>query len=81
MMMDVYQILHHLSQVMTLEPCDIISTGTPAGPGFTMSPPRFLQHGDLVEIEIESIGVLSNRVFDEGTLNANRLHAQEWRIK
>lgn len=69
MMMDVYQILHHLSLVMTLEPCDIICTGTPAGTGFTMSPPRFLQHDDLVEIEIEGIGALCNQVFEEGRPN------------
>jgi 2-keto-4-pentenoate hydratase/2-oxohepta-3-ene-1,7-dioic acid hydratase in catechol pathway len=73
MMMNVYQIIHHLSRVMTLEPCDIISTGTPAGPGFTMSPPRFLRHDDLVEIEIEGIGILRNRVFDEGSQQTDQL--------
>jgi 2-keto-4-pentenoate hydratase/2-oxohepta-3-ene-1,7-dioic acid hydratase in catechol pathway len=63
MVFNVYQIVHKLSQVMTLEPCDIIATGTPAGVGFAMKPePRFLQIGDIVEVEIEKIGVLSNHV-------------------
>jgi DNA-directed RNA polymerase subunit L len=41
---------------MTLEPCDIIATGTPAGVGFAMKPPRYLQNGDVVRIEIEGEG-------------------------
>ena len=47
---------------MTLEPCDIIATGTPAGVGFAMKPQQFLKHGDIVRIEIEGIGVLENPV-------------------
>jgi 2-keto-4-pentenoate hydratase/2-oxohepta-3-ene-1,7-dioic acid hydratase in catechol pathway len=47
---------------MTLEPCDIISTGTPAGVGFAMKPQKFLQPSDAVRIEIEKIGVLENTV-------------------
>jgi 2-keto-4-pentenoate hydratase/2-oxohepta-3-ene-1,7-dioic acid hydratase in catechol pathway len=63
MVFNVYQIVHKLSRVMTLEPCDIIATGTPAGVGFAMKPePRFLQPRDIVEIEIENIGTLVNRV-------------------
>lgn len=65
MVFNVYEILHHLSRVMTLEPCDIIATGTPAGVGFAMKPkPKFLQHGDVVKIEIEKIGVLENRIVE-----------------
>jgi len=56
------EIIHQLSRVMTLEPCDIIATGTPAGVGFAMTPPRFLKSGDVVRIEIEGIGVLENEV-------------------
>ncbi|MEM2937035.1 MAG: fumarylacetoacetate hydrolase family protein [Candidatus Bathyarchaeia archaeon] len=66
MVFNVYEIVHHLSRVMTLEPCDIIATGTPAGVGFAMKPePKFLQAGDIVRIEIEKIGVLENRIVEE----------------
>ena len=47
---------------MTLEPGDIVSTGTPAGVGLFRRPPVFLQPGDVVELEIEGIGVLRNPV-------------------
>jgi len=62
MAFNVSEIIHHLSRVMTLEPCDIIATGTPAGVGFAMKPPKFLKDGDTVRIEIEGIGVLENTV-------------------
>jgi acylpyruvate hydrolase len=62
MAFNVSEIVHHLSRVMTLEPCDIIATGTPAGVGFAMKPPKYLQHGDVVRIEIEGIGTLENTV-------------------
>jgi 2-keto-4-pentenoate hydratase/2-oxohepta-3-ene-1,7-dioic acid hydratase in catechol pathway len=63
MVFNVYEIVHRLSQVMTLEPCDVIATGTPAGVGFAMKPePRFLDMDDVVEIEIENIGLLRNRI-------------------
>jgi 2-keto-4-pentenoate hydratase/2-oxohepta-3-ene-1,7-dioic acid hydratase in catechol pathway len=53
-------LVQYLSQVMTLEPGDVIFTGTPSGVGVARHPPRFLQPGDTVEIEIESIGRLVN---------------------
>jgi 2-keto-4-pentenoate hydratase/2-oxohepta-3-ene-1,7-dioic acid hydratase in catechol pathway len=63
MVFNVYDIIHHISRVMTLEPCDIISTGTPAGVGFAFKPkPKFLNKGDVVRIEIEGIGMLGNRI-------------------
>jgi len=63
MIFDVYEIIHHLSRVMTLEPCDIIATGTPGGVAAFMKPkPRFLQPGDIVEVEIEKIGTLRNPI-------------------
>jgi 2-keto-4-pentenoate hydratase/2-oxohepta-3-ene-1,7-dioic acid hydratase in catechol pathway len=66
MVFNVSEIIHHLSRVMTLEPCDIIATGTPAGVGFAIKPkPKFLQAGDIVKIEIEKIGVLENMVTEE----------------
>ena len=63
MVFNVYQIVHELSRVMTLEPCDVIATGTPAGVAFAMKPePKFLSKGDVVEIEIENIETLRNKV-------------------
>jgi 2-keto-4-pentenoate hydratase/2-oxohepta-3-ene-1,7-dioic acid hydratase in catechol pathway len=55
-------LVSHISQTMTLEPGDVISTGTPSGVGFVRNPPVFLKPGDVVEIEIEGIGVLRNPV-------------------
>jgi len=66
MVFNVYEIIHHLSRVMTLEPCDIIATGTPAGVGFALKPqPKFLQASDIVRIEIEKIGILENMIVEE----------------
>jgi 2-keto-4-pentenoate hydratase/2-oxohepta-3-ene-1,7-dioic acid hydratase in catechol pathway len=62
MAFNVSEIVYHLSRVMTLEPCDIIATGTPAGVGFAMKPPKYLRQGDVVRIEVEGIGVLENTV-------------------
>lgn len=55
-----------LSQVMTLEPGDILFTGTPGGVGAAMTPPRWLTPGDIVRVEIEGIGAIENRIVDEG---------------
>ncbi len=65
MVFKVSEIIYHLSRVMTLEPCDLIATGTPAGVGFAMKPQQFLKHGDTVKIEIEGIGTLVNTVEEE----------------
>jgi 2-keto-4-pentenoate hydratase/2-oxohepta-3-ene-1,7-dioic acid hydratase in catechol pathway len=51
-----------LSDIILLEPGDVIATGTPAGVGFARTPPQFLKPGDVVECEVENIGVLRNRV-------------------
>ena len=51
-----------LSRIMTLEPGDILTTGTPAGVGFARKPPEFLKPGDVLESEIEKIGVIRNKV-------------------
>jgi acylpyruvate hydrolase len=56
-----------LSEVMTLEPGDVIITGTPAGVGYPRKPPIFMRPGDTCEIEIEGIGVLSNPIADAVT--------------
>lgn len=55
-------IIATISRGMTLEPGDIIATGTPAGVGKGMKPPRFLDTGDVIEITIEGIGTLRNRI-------------------
>jgi 2-keto-4-pentenoate hydratase/2-oxohepta-3-ene-1,7-dioic acid hydratase in catechol pathway len=55
-------ILAILSRGMTLDAGDVIATGTPSGVGFARKPPEFLKPGDVVEVEIEKIGVLRNRV-------------------
>ena len=49
-------LIHYISQFMTLEPGDLISTGTPPGVGLGMKPPRYLKAGDTVELEIDSLG-------------------------
>lgn len=54
--------LIYLSTAFTLEPCDIIATGTPEGVGVAMEPPVFLQEGDIVSCEIEHIGSIKNKV-------------------
>jgi 2-keto-4-pentenoate hydratase/2-oxohepta-3-ene-1,7-dioic acid hydratase in catechol pathway len=56
------ELIAFISQVMTLEPGDLIATGTPGGVGFARKPPVWMKAGDVVEIEIEGIGVLSNPV-------------------
>jgi len=62
MIFPVDAIIEALSKGMTLEPGDVISTGTPEGVGFARTPPEFLHAGDVVEAEVEGIGVLKNRV-------------------
>jgi 2-keto-4-pentenoate hydratase/2-oxohepta-3-ene-1,7-dioic acid hydratase in catechol pathway len=62
MVFSVEEIVYQLSKVMTLEPCDIIATGTPAGVAMAMRQPKWLKNGDVVRIEIEGIGILENLV-------------------
>lgn len=56
------EVIAHLSKVFTLEPGDLIFTGTPPGVGMARKPPVFLKDGDQVEVEIQNLGVLANRV-------------------
>jgi 2-keto-4-pentenoate hydratase/2-oxohepta-3-ene-1,7-dioic acid hydratase in catechol pathway len=65
MVFDCWQMIEHLSTAFTLEPGDVISTGTPAGVGMARQPPAWLRAGDTVRIEIEAIGALENPVIDE----------------
>jgi 2-keto-4-pentenoate hydratase/2-oxohepta-3-ene-1,7-dioic acid hydratase in catechol pathway len=62
---DCRALVAHLSAVFTLEPGDVVATGTPSGVGWFMDPPRFLEAGDVVRVEIEGLGVLENPVVDE----------------
>ncbi|WP_447650566.1 fumarylacetoacetate hydrolase family protein [Pseudomonas abietaniphila] len=57
-----YQQIEHLSKVMTLEPGDVIFTGTPGGVGVSFKPPRWLREGDRVRVEIDGLGMLENQV-------------------
>jgi 2-keto-4-pentenoate hydratase/2-oxohepta-3-ene-1,7-dioic acid hydratase in catechol pathway len=62
MIFGVAETIAFLSQIMTLEPGDIIATGTPAGVGNSRTPKLFLHPGDIVEVEIDGVGTLRNRV-------------------
>ena len=53
-----------ITECMTLEPGDVVITGTPAGVGYARTPPVFMKQGDLCEIEIEGIGILANPIMD-----------------
>lgn len=65
MIFSIGEVIYHLSRIMTLEPCDIIATGTPSGVGMAMHPPRWLKSGDTVQIEIDGIGTLENTVEEQ----------------
>ena len=56
------EIITYLARSITLEPGDVITTGTPAGVGFTRNPPRFLEDGDVVEVRVDGIGSCANPV-------------------
>lgn len=62
---DCFDLVEHLSTVFTLEPGDVVATGTPGGVGIAAKPPRLLVAGDRVRVEIEGIGALENEVIDE----------------
>lgn len=59
---NVQKLVSYFSNSFTLDPGDMIATGTPAGVGFSRKPPLYLKDGDLVEVEIEGVGRISNRV-------------------
>jgi 2-keto-4-pentenoate hydratase/2-oxohepta-3-ene-1,7-dioic acid hydratase in catechol pathway len=62
---DCFAIVEHLSTAFTLEPGDVVATGTPGGVGIAMKPPRLLSIGDVVRVEIDGLGTLENRVVAE----------------
>lgn len=59
------ELIEYLSRSITLEPGDIIATGTPPGVGFARKPPVFLKDGDICEVEIDGLGVLINSVSND----------------
>jgi 2-keto-4-pentenoate hydratase/2-oxohepta-3-ene-1,7-dioic acid hydratase in catechol pathway len=59
------QLIAYLSGIVTLEPGDLIFTGTPPGVGMARKPPVWLKPGDVVEVEIDGLGVLRNPVVAE----------------
>ena len=67
MIFDVATLIAMLSEGMTLEPGDVIATGTPSGVGYARTPPVFMKPGDTINIEIEKIGVLTNTIAPRGT--------------
>jgi acylpyruvate hydrolase len=62
MVFSIARLVAHLSRGVTLDAGDVVLTGTPGGVGFARKPPRWLQDGDVVEIEIEEVGILRNPV-------------------
>jgi 2-keto-4-pentenoate hydratase/2-oxohepta-3-ene-1,7-dioic acid hydratase in catechol pathway len=65
MLHNIYQQIEYLSTAFTLEPGDLIATGTPEGVGIAMDPPTFLQVGDVVRCEIDGVGAIENPVVAE----------------
>ena len=62
MIFPIDELIAFITQTVTLEPGDVIATGTPSGIGAAMDPPRFLSDGDVVEVEIERVGRLETRI-------------------
>ena len=62
MIHNIFQQIEHLTTVMTLEPGDILATGTCSGVGIALKPPQFLKPGDVVRVEIDGLGHIENRV-------------------
>jgi 2-keto-4-pentenoate hydratase/2-oxohepta-3-ene-1,7-dioic acid hydratase in catechol pathway len=62
MIFTVAEIVAFASEAITLEPGDLIATGTPAGVGFARTPPMWLRPGDEVTVEVDGIGALTNPV-------------------
>lgn len=62
MLNNIWDQIEYLTTAFTLEPCDLIATGTPEGVGAGMEPPTFLKSGDIVRCEIDGIGAIENKV-------------------
>lgn len=68
MIFKVADLIFHISEILPLEPGDVIAAGTPAGVGFARTPPLFMKHGDVCEVRVEGIGSLVNTIADETSL-------------
>jgi 2-keto-4-pentenoate hydratase/2-oxohepta-3-ene-1,7-dioic acid hydratase in catechol pathway len=66
MIFPIAELIASLSEGLTLEPGDLLATGTPSGVGYAMSEPQFLKHGDVVRCEVEGVGRLVNPVVEVG---------------
>ncbi|RFA10250.1 fumarylacetoacetate hydrolase [Subtercola boreus] len=71
MIYGVGETLAHISRSFTLNPGDLLATGTPSGVGYSRTPPWLLQPGDVVEVEVERLGILTSHIVD----NSHRLNA------
>ena len=67
------ELIEWISKFMTINPGDVICSGTPPGVGCFMKPPRFLKDGDVVDVEIDEIGTVTNKVVAEGKIDDARL--------
>jgi len=65
MMFEVPELIETISEVMTLQPGDVIVSGTPSGVGFARKPPIWMKPGDTCEVEVEQVGLLSNPIIAE----------------
>ncbi len=65
MIFKIPRLIHYASQIFELTPGDVIVTGTPAGVGWSRKPPIFMKQGDVVEVQIERVGLLRNPIADE----------------
>jgi hypothetical protein len=72
----VAEAIAYITQGMTLEPGDIIMSGTPSGVGLARKPPIWMKNGDVCEIDIEGIGLLSNPIADEASSKRERSSVQ-----
>jgi 2-keto-4-pentenoate hydratase/2-oxohepta-3-ene-1,7-dioic acid hydratase in catechol pathway len=64
MIYGVGETLAYVSRTFTLNPGDLLATGTPSGVGYARTPPWLLQPGDVVEVEVERLGTLTNHIVD-----------------
>jgi 2-keto-4-pentenoate hydratase/2-oxohepta-3-ene-1,7-dioic acid hydratase in catechol pathway len=62
MIFSIPRLIAYASTIFTLVPGDVIATGTPAGVGWSKKPPQFMKPGDVVEVEIEAVGLLRNSI-------------------
>jgi 2-keto-4-pentenoate hydratase/2-oxohepta-3-ene-1,7-dioic acid hydratase in catechol pathway len=68
MMFKLPRLIKHISTFATLEPGDVIVSGTPGGVGFRRDSLVWMKHGDVVEVELEGVGILRNPLVKEGTM-------------